>query len=690
MAQLLGGAAPAQDPAPAPSKPPSTAPEPAAPQGPTPVPEGVPKALAPDAAVAPQAASSPAVAAAPAPEPSKEDRPTVRPAVKEWDPSTWVRFSNKFPDVLQEFELDSRFERYLLQEKGQKPKSVPSTTRHIKRLLGALDIGKYDYNSPALLGAMRRHDVLGDLREQPMFDETRTWTIKCANALCHWCAWHIDLLGPAGDQRLVAEINALLTKAKNWAKLSQSEKKVRGRRRKREHADIIPEMSDYGAIISGARRAMLDLKALGKKYAGKTSISYRDQARATVVMQGLIYQVTVGGRDGEWASLTEEYARQELLTKEKSHLEMDDHKTVADLGEAVKYIPDCLKQAFRIYWGLPTFKVTTLALRPVAGDKVSFSAGLGIYSGRYLGGRPLGVNLWRKRFTKHILLAAGVTEEKLKTLETSDKHSGKTALRDYFAITFAEEAAVCANAYRQAVGDPPEWPSEEPLEDAQADDGESAAAFGGSGGEERRCGDDGAALPSPPAEDSLEEDLEKLMGDPDALAPHRPHSQHSPEEFAARSSRQGPLMRYVRPGLHPMLVPGTAAAAEPQVEAAAAEEHPPAKRHKGMAPMQGDDVDTANSCGAEQKKGEGDQPQGPCPARRPRKGRKAAFEPDQEPENTGSGRQGIKAGHNLISVEKLKLYDDYTEKDEVGGRRLKVDPIAHTYSEFVYLVMYLI
>lgn len=87
------------------------------------------------------------------------------------------------------------------------------------------------------------------------------------------------------------------------------------------------------------------------------------------------------------------------------------------------------------------------------------------------GYQALGVNLWRKRFTNVLLLAAVIPDEKLQVMETSQKHSPTTGIRSYFAITFAEEAGICKRGYISTMGDPPEWlePLEQ-IEDAPRDD----------------------------------------------------------------------------------------------------------------------------------------------------------------------------------------------------------------------------
>ena len=192
--------------------------------------------------------------------------PKVLDAVKTWDPSTWVRFSNKPPVALRTFELDPRFARFMRTEEGQKTKSIAIQTRHVKRLLGSLDVGGLDYNSPDLIVAIYSSDVLSELRDLPMFDVKRTWTMKCANALKHWCSWHKSMLEASGNGAMVLEIGAVLSLSKRWAKRCQPAKKFRGRQLKREQADKIQKMANNAVLKAGARRAILDIDEMSKRH----------------------------------------------------------------------------------------------------------------------------------------------------------------------------------------------------------------------------------------------------------------------------------------------------------------------------------------------------------------------------------------------------------------------------------------
>ena len=388
--------------------------------------------------------------------------PTINSEVKKWDPATWVRCSKKFPQVTNDVVLDGRFARFLKQDEGCQ--SAEDSEMYIKRFLGAFDAHGYDYNGPELLVAIYKHDLVAELRDLPLFSTDRTWSIKIAQALRQWCAWHADLLEMSDDGRDIhmrAKIHALERKARRWAHVCQPAKRARARRHKRAQATLIKQMPGAEAINVAAQQAMRDLENMARRYASKPTITYRDQAYATTALGGLVYSVTVGGRDGEWKYATEEHVREELFVKDLNYLIMEQHKTVAQLGEAVKHIPNCLKRAFEMYFALPKYKRTLRAFRPVKGDHVSFSSLLRLYSARYLPSyQPFGVNLVRKRLTRDLLLAAGVTAEKLDALKVCHKHSGPTALQHYFALTWEEEAAICAKAYKLAIGEPPNWPEE--------------------------------------------------------------------------------------------------------------------------------------------------------------------------------------------------------------------------------------
>jgi len=56
-----------------------------------------------------------------------------------------------------------------------------------------------------------------------------------------------------------------------------------------------------------------------------------------------------------------------------------------------------------------------------------------------------------------------------KDFETSNKHSARCAIGDYFALTFQEEADICKRAYIDTMGEPPAWPTEEHIVDVPGD-----------------------------------------------------------------------------------------------------------------------------------------------------------------------------------------------------------------------------
>ena len=56
-----------------------------------------------------------------------------------------------------------------------------------------------------------------------------------------------------------------------------------------------------------------------------------------------------------------------------------------------------------------------------------------------------------------------------KDFETSNKHSARCAIGDYFALTFQEEADICKRAYIDTMGEPPAWPTDEHIADVPDD-----------------------------------------------------------------------------------------------------------------------------------------------------------------------------------------------------------------------------
>ena len=117
------------------------------------------------------------------------------------------------------------------------------------------DLGDVDYNDPALMVAMHKHNALANLRELPLFSMDQTWTIKCATALVHWCSWQLERIEATGNPAMKLEVCAVQSKAKRWAKRCQPAKKARGRLRKREQGDKIAKLADCETLKAAARQA---------------------------------------------------------------------------------------------------------------------------------------------------------------------------------------------------------------------------------------------------------------------------------------------------------------------------------------------------------------------------------------------------------------------------------------------------
>ena len=82
---------------------------------------------------------------------------------------------------------------------------------------------------------------------------------------------------------------------------------------------------------------------------------------------------------------------------------------------------------------------------------------------RLSGTHPIGVNICRKRFAQALILATGITPDKVKEIETVGKHKFDTALRDYLALSHEQEAEICRVAFIKVIGVPPGFPDEEAI-----------------------------------------------------------------------------------------------------------------------------------------------------------------------------------------------------------------------------------
>ena len=122
-----------------------------------------------------------------------------------------------------------------------------------------------------------------------------------------------------------------------------------------------------------------------------------------------------------------------------------------------------------MYRGLPfENRESGLFLVPVYGEKVDFSSGMFQTGGRrYLPGfQPLGVNLMRKMMHVGVLFVFHGAEN-LADIKAADKHSEKTALDNYCALEFQQQANAGTRVYWKAMGAPPDWPTELEIADVE-------------------------------------------------------------------------------------------------------------------------------------------------------------------------------------------------------------------------------
>jgi hypothetical protein len=398
-----------------------------------------------------------------------------------WTPSEW-KAGSSFPRVYEEFALDEHFGRWLRQQRNLKKQSIAPTVQAVSRFLGILAVPDgVGRNEPGVLATFYEDDVLAEIRDLPLFQPKYSWSRKTVAALSHWCQFHIEACDRKGSaaQGVRASIVALKAQLIGWNKVSQSEKKKQNRKRKRYDAVRVTKMADCATMKLAARKAMMHLKSLHREYHGQASMPYSAQGAANVDLAGIVFLCNWAGRDGEWAMMTEAHVREQLFEMNADHLICSDHKTVDELGEAVKHISACTKEAFRLYFGLPMLRATELAFRPCKnGEAVSFQYLLRAFGAKYLPGTQApGVNLLRKCFTKSVITVFA-NADALAAVEEVDKHSAKTALQSYAALTFQEQADGGRKTYVHAMGEPPAWPTEEPLGDVPVEQGLALESIG--------------------------------------------------------------------------------------------------------------------------------------------------------------------------------------------------------------------
>ena len=178
---------------------------------------------------------------------------------------------------------------------------------------------------------------------------------------------------------------------------------------------------------------------------------------ATVLVVGILYMCNWAGRSGEWVLMKEEHVRSQLAGG-FHYVVCPNHKTSSTLGEAVKHLSESTRRALLCYMDLPApFDGGGLLFR---NSRLQLSRCLGRFGKLYsLGVQQPTVNLMRKRFTTAVFDVYHRPDIH-HALEVASKHSGKTAVSVYCAMSWDQQAITGQAIYKAVMGEPPEWPLE--------------------------------------------------------------------------------------------------------------------------------------------------------------------------------------------------------------------------------------
>lgn len=398
----------------------------------------------------------------------------LKPVIKEWIGTD--DFGEKYPFQYTLLDHPAYF-KYLEDTLGESTRA--GRAMHIGRLFSALLVPAVDANaaepfcqlgehcaqwSPLqLLIGMQKHRIADELKGTHLFAHSKNWTTKLLTGLDCLIEYEKKVCRSKGFDQCEKVLCRLQDDLEAYHYKSYQAKNAAGKARNRKDAQRIKAMPDNDNIKLSCRDAMIMLHLLSQRWSGKSraQIPVKEKALANTLLIGIIHLNGHAGRSGEWEHMLAEHVDTQL-GKGLDYLICTKYKTSETYGELAKYLAPGTVAAIQVYKKLPpgsSDKFLKPAVEEV--DQVSIS--------HYL--RRFGEIFWQKyqhptsnllRKKLHVELKKQCRDERvLKLLSVIDAHSQGVAEAVYCVKDPADDAELAKAAFKQAMGPPVEWPSED-------------------------------------------------------------------------------------------------------------------------------------------------------------------------------------------------------------------------------------
>ena len=254
----------------------------------------------------------------------------------------------------------------LLPNSGRQPEALKDMVRGVARFLHMLEVDGQAVTSaasisdPSILAALYVHGTYKKFFDLSILDPVHTWSRKLLQSLKLFCQFHLELVArqiiltdeskwpkfKVAIEQLRADLcGGLTTRAK-----AEKEKRNKARvKLDRQRLEAFPKIETLKLAI---HRAMLVLQQIKQTSAGRTALSRRELAEATVAIIGILALNGYLGRKKEWQNTTEAHVRQQLSLG-LDYLVCSDHKTATIYGDLAKWLAPGTIEAIRCYLSLP-------------------------------------------------------------------------------------------------------------------------------------------------------------------------------------------------------------------------------------------------------------------------------------------------------------------------------------------------
>ena len=356
-------------------------------------------------------------------------------------------------------------------------KTVPTTMKAIRRIIGMLDIefppGSDDVHqgkacTASLVSAMHVEQIVCKMFALRVMCSDLGWSRAMLSSMKHFaefaraCAMSERL---DDDKRNIEDMQM---KFKKLTVAHTDSKEESRRKRIEKDADRIEQQPENDEVRKACRQAMFDLVYLKQKTSGQKNLTVGQRTAANTIMIGLMHCNGKPGRCGEWTTILMADAEQRFLSDDIDWIAAEGCKNFRRRGASIKVLAPGTRAGLKVFMDLPgQSECKYLFQAPRSGSGSTFASYIKNFDLAYFGRVcHFGSNLYRKKranLRKEAEDQGQLSARFIRHLGAwEDGHAMQTEEKNYIAMPQKRKADIARQAMMIEI-DPVDWLTEEEM-----------------------------------------------------------------------------------------------------------------------------------------------------------------------------------------------------------------------------------